>query len=179
MPNMLKKYNEDVLPALKAKFGYTNNLQVPRLKKIVINTGINSNTTEKDAFKEAKQHIAMITGQTPVITKSTKNIANFKLRAGMPVGVMVTLRGGKMYDFIDRLVHNALPRVRDFRGIPKKGFDKAGNYNMGVPDITIFTEVDLDKVKYPLGLNITMVTNAKNDQEAKELLTMMEMPFAE
>ncbi|OGV50430.1 MAG: 50S ribosomal protein L5 [Lentisphaerae bacterium GWF2_44_16] len=179
MPNMLKKYNEEVLPALKAKFGYTNNLQVPRLKKIVINTGVNSNTTEKDTFKEAKQHIAMITGQAPVITKSTKNIANFKLRAGMPVGVMVTLRGSKMYDFIDRLVHNALPRVRDFRGIPKKGFDKVGNYNLGVPDVTIFTEVDLDKVKYPLGLNITMVTTAKNDQEAKALLTMMEMPFAE
>jgi len=178
MPNMLKKYKEEVLPALKTKFGYTNDLQVPKLKKIVINTGINS-STERDAFKEAKQHLAMITGQAPVITKTRKNIANFKLRADMAVGVMVTLRGGKMYDFLDRLVHNALPRVRDFRGIPKKGFDKVGNYNLGIPDVTIFTEVDLDKVKYPLGLNITIVTTAKNDQEAKELLTMMEMPFAE
>lgn len=177
MPDMMKKYKEEVVPALKAKLGCKNVMQVPKLKKIVVSTGVGTKM-EKDAFTEAKNHIAAITGQLPVITKARKNVANFKLRAGMPVGVMVTLRGAVMYEFLDRFVHFALPRVRDFRGVSKRGFDKAGNYNLGVPDVTIFTEVDLDKVKYPLGLNITMVTSAKTDADAKELLTMLEIPFA-
>jgi large subunit ribosomal protein L5 len=134
---------------------------------------------ERDAFGEAKKQISLITGQLPVITKAKKNVANFKLRVGMPVGVMVTLRGSRMYEFIDRFIHNALPRVRDFRGIPKKGFDGAGNYNVGIQDVSVFTEVDPDKLKYPLGLNITFVTTAKSDDEARELLKLMEVPFAE
>jgi large subunit ribosomal protein L5 len=177
MPDMKKKYKEQIVPELLKKLGYTNVMQVPKLKKIVVSTGVGTKM-EKDAFTEAKNHLAAITGQLPVVTKAKKNVANFKLRAGMPVGVMVTLRGSMMYDFLDRFVHVALPRVRDFRGIPKKGFDKAGNYNLGVPDVSIFTEVDLEKIKYPLGLNITMVTSAKTDAEAKELLTMLELPFA-
>ncbi len=177
MPDMKKKYKEQIVPELQKKLGVKNVMQVPKLEKIVVSTGVGTKM-EKDAFTEAKNHLAAITGQLPVVTKAKKNVANFKLRAGMPVGVMVTLRGSMMYDFLDRFVHVALPRVRDFRGVPKKGFDKAGNYNLGVPDVSIFTEVDLEKIKYPLGLNITMVTSAKSDAEAKELLTMLEVPFA-
>jgi len=177
MPDMKKKYKEQIIPELQKKLGFKNVMQVPKLEKIVVSTGIGTKM-EKDAFTEAKNHLTAITGQLPVITKAKKNVANFKLRAGMPVGIMVTLRGSMMYDFLDRFVHIALPRVRDFRGVPKKGFDKAGNYNLGVPDVSIFTEVDLEKIKYPLGLNITMVTSAKSDAEAKELLSMLEVPFA-
>ena len=177
MPDMMKKYKDEVRGALKSKLGYKNVMQIPKLTKIVISTGLKS-TAERDAFGEAKKHLAAIAGQAPVITKAHKNVANFKLRVGQPCGMMVTLRGDRMYQFVDRLVHNAFPRIRDFRGIPKKGFDHVGNYNLGVPDVSIFTEIDLDKIKYPLGLNITMVTSAKTDAEAKELLSMLGFPFA-
>lgn len=177
MSDMKKKYNEEVVQALISKMGYKNVMQVPKLQKIVISMGIGSKM-EKDAFSEAKNVLTALAGQLPVVTKARKNVANFKLRVGMPIGLMVTLRGKMMYDFLDRFVHNALPRVRDFRGIPKKGFDGVGNYNMGMPDVSVFTEVDLDKLKYPLGLNITMVTSAKTDAEAKELLSLLEVPFA-
>ena len=165
MPNVQETYKKVVVPALKQKRGYKNDLEVPRLRKIIISSGIGSKM-EKDAFTEAKEHFAMITGQQCVVTKSKKNIANFKLRSGMPVGVMVTLRGRRMYDFLDRLTHNVLPRVRDFRGIAKTGFDGSGNYNFGLNDITVFPEVDLDKVKRQIGLNITFVTSAKTNEEA-------------
>lgn len=178
MPDMKKKYNDEVRSALQAKLGLKNVMQIPKLEKIVISTGIGSDS-ERDAFTEAKKHIAAMAGQTPVITKARKNVSNFKLRVGMPVGVMVTLRGDRMYEFLDRFVHNAMPRVRDFRGIPKTGFDGAGNYNFGVVDVSVFTEIDADKLKYPLGVNITMVTTAKDDEGARELLKMMEVPFAE
>ena len=177
MPDMKKMYNEVVRPALMKKLGYTNVMQIPKLKKIVISTGIGTKM-DKDAFTEARNHLQALAGQMPVICKAKKNVANFKLRKGQNVGLMVTLRGDMMYQFFDRLVHNAFPRVRDFRGAPKRGFDHVGNYNMGVPDVSIFTEIDLDKIKYPLGLNITMVTSAKTDAEAKELLSLMEFPFA-
>ncbi|MDD2403447.1 MAG: 50S ribosomal protein L5 [Victivallaceae bacterium] len=178
MPDMKKKYNEVVKAALKEKFGFTNVMQIPKLQKIVLSSGLSS-TADRDAFSEARKQITAISGQQPVTTKARKNVSNFKLRIGMPSGVMVTLRGARMYEFLDRFVHVTLPRVRDFRGIPKNGFDHSGNYNVGVPDISVFTEVDQDKLKYPLGLNVTIVTNAKNDAEAKELLTLMEVPFAE
>ena len=178
MPDMKKKYNEEVRPALMKKLGYTNVMQIPKLEKIVLSSGMRSDC-ERDAFTEAQNLIGQITGQHAVITKARKNVANFKLRVGMNVGVMVTLRGHRMYEFLDRYVHNALPRVRDFRGIPKNGFDGAGNYNVGVPDIAVFAEIDQDKMKYPLGLNITMVTTAENDADAYELLKMLELPFAE
>jgi len=178
MPDMLKKYRDDVLPVLKERSGYSNDLQVPKLTKIVISTGIGSQK-ERDTFDDAKTQIEAITGQRPVVVNAKKNVANFKLRQGMPVGVMVTLRGPRMYEFYDRLVHNALPRVRDFRGVSSKGFDGSGNYNMGMDDVSVFTEIDLDKVKYQLGINITMVTTAKTDDEAFALLKEMDMPFAE
>ena len=178
MPDMKKKYDEEVRKALAEKLGIKNVMQIPKLQKIVISTGIGSDK-ERDAFAEAKKQIGAITGQEPVITKARKNVSNFKLRVGMPVGVMVTLRGSRMYEFLDRFVHNAMPRVRDFRGIPKNGFDGVGNYNVGVPDISVFTEIDTDKLKYPLGINITMVTTAKDDNGARELLKMMEVPFEE
>ena len=178
MPDMKKKYDEEVRKALAEKLGIKNVMQIPKLQKIVISTGIGSDK-ERDAFAEAKKQIGAITGQEPVITKARKNVSNFKLRVGMPVGVMVTLRGSRMYEFLDRFVHNAMPRVRDFRGVPKKGFDGVGNYNLGVPDISVFTEVDTDKLKYPLGINITMVTSAQNDEAAFALLKMLEVPFEE
>ena len=178
MPDMKKKYVEEVRPALAAKLGIGNVMQIPKLQKIVISTGI-STSMERDAFGEAKKHIGAISGQEPVITKAKKNVANFKLRVGMNTGVMVTLRGNRMYEFLDRFVHNALPRVRDFRGVPRKGFDGVGNYNLGMPDLSVFTEVDADKLKYPLGVNITMVTSAKTDEAAFELLSMLEVPFGE
>ena len=176
MPDMKKKYNEEVVPALKAKLGITNVMQVPKLQKIVLSTGISSKM-DKDAMAEARTHLTALAGQAPVVCKAKKNVAGFKLRVGMPVGLMVTLRGKKMYEFLDRFVHNALPRVRDFRGVPTKGFDGVGNYNLGIPDVSIFTEIDLEKIKYPLGLNLTMVTSAKTDAEARELLAMLEVPF--
>lgn len=176
MPDMKKKYEEEVVPALKEKLGVSNIMEVPKLKKIVISTGI-STKSEKDAFTEARTHLTALAGQAPVTCKAKKNVANFKLRVGQPVGLMVTLRGANMYRFLDRFVHNALPRVRDFRGVPNRGFDGVGNYNLGVQDVSIFTEIDLEKIKYPLGLNITMVTSAKTDAAAKELLKMLEMPF--
>ena len=176
MPDMKKKYSEEVRSALAEKLGIKNVMQIPKIEKIVISTGIGSDK-ERDAFAEAQKHIGAMTGQKPVICKARKNVSNFKLRVGMPVGVMVTLRGSRMYEFLDRFVHNALPRVRDFRGIPQTGFDGVGNYNMGVSDVSVFTEVDADKLKYPLGVNIAFVTTAKTDEAARELLKMMEVPF--
>ncbi len=176
MPDMKEKYVKEVRSALQAKLGLKNVMEIPKLEKIVISTGIGTDK-ERDAFAEAQKHIGAMTGQKPVITKAHKNVANFKLRVGMQTGVMVTLRGSRMYEFLDRFVHNAMPRVRDFRGIPKKGFDGVGNYNMGVSDVSVFTEVDADKLKYPLGVNITFVTTAKTDEAARELLKMMEVPF--
>ncbi len=177
MPDVLKTYRETVRPALKQKRGYKNDLEVPRLSKIVVSMGIGTKM-DKDAMPEAKEHLTALTGQLPLICKSKKNISNFKLRKDMPVGMMVTLRGKRMFDFYDRLVHNTLPRVRDFRGVSRKGFDGRGNYNFGIQDITVFPEVDLDKVKRHFGLNITIVTTAKSNDEAFDLLQMLQMPFA-
>jgi large subunit ribosomal protein L5 len=176
MPDILKTYRETVRPALKEKRAYKNDLAVPRLSKIVISMGIGTKM-DKDAMPEAKEHLIALTGQLPLSCKSKKDISSFKLRKNMPIGMMVTLRGRRMYDFYDRLVHNTLPRVRDFRGVPKKGFDGSGNYNFGMQDITVFPEVDLDKVKRHFGLNITIVTTAKTDDEADDLLRMLQMPF--
>ena len=177
MSDMKKHYNEVVRPELMKRLGLANVMQIPKLQKIVISTGIGTKM-DKDAFTEARTHIQALTGQFPVVCKAKKNVANFKLRVGQPVGVMVTLRGARMYEFLDRFVHNALPRIRDFRGVPKKGFDKVGDYNMGIQDVSVFTEIDLEKLKYPMGLNLTIVTSANTDEEAKELLSLMEVPFA-
>ncbi len=176
MPDMYKKYKEEVVPAITKELGYKNVMQVPKLQKIVLSCGINTDA-DRSAFTEAQEQFTAITGQHAVITKSKKNVANFKLRLGQNNGVMVTLRGPRMYQFLDRFVHNATPRIRDFRGIPTRGFDGSGNYNMGLDDISVFTEVDLEKMKNDLGLNITFVTSAKTNEEAKALLTLLELPF--
>ena len=178
MPDMKKKYVDEVRGALQAKLALKNVMQIPKIKKIVVSTGVGTDM-ERDAVTEAKKHLGEMTGQEPVICKARKNVSNFKLRVGVPVGVMVTLRGARMYEFLDRFVHNALPRVRDFRGLPKKGFDGVGNYNIGMPDVSVFPEIDTDKLKYPLGVNIAFVTSAGSDAAAFELLKMMEVPFEE
>ena len=173
-----EKYLAEAVPALQQKFGYKNPMEIPRLEKVIINMGLGDTKDNAKALEVAVDELSQIAGQKPLVTKAKKSIANFKLREGMNVGAKVTLRGARMEEFVDKLISIALPRVRDFRGVPKKGFDHVGNYNLGMPDVSVFTEVDLDKLKYPLGLNITMVTSAKTDAEARELLSLLEVPFA-
>lgn len=177
MTYLAEKYKNELRAQLKEKLGLANPMQVPKLQKIVLSCGIGTKH-ERDLFNEAKYQLGLIAGQQPVITKTRKNISNFKLRAGMNNGVMVTLRGPRMYDFLERLVNNTFPRVRDFRGITKKGFDRSGNYNLGMPDVTVFTEVDVDKLKTHFGLNLTFVTSAQDDNAARELLTLLGLPFS-
>jgi len=175
---LYRKYLETVLPALTEKRKYKNVHQVPRLEKIVINMGINS-SLEKSAVDDAARDLSLITGRKPVITKSRKNIANFKLRQGQAVGCRVTLRRDAMYEFFDRLIATALPRIRDFRGLSPRSFDGRGNFSLGVAEQTIFPEIDLDKIKRQQGMDITLVTTAKTDGEALDLLKLMGFPFAE
>jgi large subunit ribosomal protein L5 len=167
-------YKDKVAPALIEKRGYRNPMEVPRVVKVIINTGVGT-SKDKDVLTEATDTLGRITGQRPVVTKARKSISNFKLRQGMPVGACVTLRRGLMYNFLYRLINIALPRVRDFRGVPPKAFDGAGNYSMGLSDQSVFTEINLDKVKNTIG---TIVTTAKTDDEARDLLAMLGMPFA-
>lgn len=177
MSRLYEQYRQQVVPALLKSGRYTNPMQVPKVEKVVINMGINSNL-EKDVVQEAQQELAVITGQKPVVTKAKKSIANFRVRAGMPVGCKVTLRGARMYEFLERFFHAALPRIRDFRGVSPRGFDGRGSYTLGVKDQTIFPEVELDKIKHNLGMDVTIVTTAKTDAEAKELLRLLGMPFS-
>lgn len=176
MAYLAEKYKSEIRQELQKKLGLANPMQVPKLEKIVLSCGIGTKH-ERDLFNEAKYQMTLIAGQQAVITKTRKNVSNFKLRAGMNNGVMVTLRGPRMYDFLERLVNNTFPRVRDFRGIPKKGFDRSGNYNLGMPDVTVFVETDVDKLKTHFGLNMNFITSAKTDEAARELLTMLGMPF--
>jgi len=175
--SLYDQYKEQVLPALMKTRGYKNLLQVPRLVKIVVNTGVGAEK-DREVLNSAVATLSAITGQKPIITKARVSISNFKLREGMSVGACVTLRRGAMYNFLNRLVNVALPRVRDFRGVPAKAFDGAGNYSFGLNDQSVFTEVDLDKIKDTIGMNITLVTTAKTDDEARELLALLGMPFA-
>ena len=177
MPDMRKYYNEQVRPALQEKLGLKNVMEIPKLKKIVLSTGIGTKM-EKDAFSEARTHLSAIAGQAPVVCKSRKNIANFKLRAGMKIGVKVTLRGERMYEFMDKLFSFALPRVRDFKGINPDAFDGRGNYSLGLKEQLIFPEIEYDKVEKIRGMDIVFVTTANTDEEAKELLSLMGAPFA-
>src|SRR6266478_1013109 len=172
------KYVKEVMPALKEKRKYTNPHQVPRLQKIVVNMGISA-SLEKSAIDDAAKDLALITGRKAVVSKSRHSIANFKLREGQPIGCRVTLRRDAMYEFFDRLVAAALPRIRDFRGLSPRSFDGRGNYSLGISDQTVFPEVELDKIKRQQGMDITIVTSAVTDGEALELLKMMGMPFAE
>ena len=171
------KYYNEVRPALMKEFSLDNPMAAPKLEKIVVNMGVGEATQNAKVIDPAVSEIAQIAGQKPVITKAKKSIAAFKVREGMPIGVMVTLRGDRMYEFLDRLVNVALPRVRDFRGVPTKSFDGRGNYTLGVRDQLIFPEIDYSKVEKMKGMNITIVTTAGNDDQARALLKHMGMPF--
>lgn len=177
-PRLFKKYHEEVKSALKDKRGYKNVHQVPAMTKIVINMGVSA-SLEKGAVEDAQKDLQMITGRKPVINKARKSIANFKLREGQSIGCHVTLRREVMYEFFDRLVATALPRIRDFRGVSRRAFDGRGNYSLGIADQTIFPEIELDKIKRQQGMDVTIVTTAKTNEEALELLKMMGMPFSE
>ena len=177
MSQLQNKYNEQVAPQLKDKFKYENVHQIPRLNKIVLNMGLGEAIQNIKIIDSAVEELMLIAGQRPVVTRARKSIAAFKLRAGMPIGCMVTLRRERMYDFFDKLVNVALPRVRDFRGISSKAFDGSGNYSLGIKEHIIFPEIDYDKIDKIKGMNITIVTSAHNDEEGRELLTLMGMPF--
>lgn len=177
VPRLKEEYSQKVLPALVEEFGYKNNFQAPKLQKIVISKGVGEAIADKKLIDHAVDELSMITGQKAISTKSKKDVAAFKLRKGMPIGAMVTLRGERMYEFLDRLVTSALPRVRDFSGIKATGFDGRGNYNLGVIEQIIFPEINIDRVNRITGMDITFVTTADTDKEAKSLLTELGLPF--
>jgi large subunit ribosomal protein L5 len=177
VPRLKSEYNEQIVPELMDKFGYTNRMRVPRLVKISVNMGIGEGTTNPKAVDAAAADLAIITGQRPVIIKARRSVAGFKLRAGMTVGCKVTLRGDRMYEFLDRLLSIALPRVRDFRGLSRGSFDGRGNYSLGLVEQLIFPEIDYDKVDKLRGMDITVVTTAYSDEESEALLEELGFPF--
>jgi len=177
MARLQKRYSEDVVPMLREEFGYTNPMQVPKLEKIVVNVGMGEATRTPELLEEAVTELEQITGQKPVVTRARKSIANFHLRAGMPIGCSVTLRGRRMYEFFDRLVNASLPRIRDFRGVSAKAFDGRGNYTLGLKEQIMFPEIHYDKVKNVHGMDICIVSSARTDEEARALLRHMGMPF--
>ena len=177
MSQLQSQYKERVAPQLKEKFKYENVHQIPRLEKVVLNMGLGEAIQNIKIIDSAVEELMLIAGQRPVVTRARKSIAAFKLRTGMPIGCMVTLRRERMYDFFNKLVNVALPRVRDFRGISPKAFDGAGNYSLGIKEHIIFPEIDYDKIDKIKGMNISIVTSAENDEEGRELLTLMGMPF--
>jgi len=177
IPRLKEKYRQEIVPHMKDKFRYSSVMQVPRLKKICLNQGVGGAVSDKKLIESAMAEMTVITGQKPVSTKSKKDISNFKLRANVPIGVRVTLREDRMYEFLDRLISVALPRIRDFRGVNEKSFDGRGNYTMGITEQIIFPEIDIDKVSSISGLDITFVTSAETDDEARELLRAFGIPF--
>lgn len=178
MERLKQKYRDEIVSAMMQKFEYGNVMQVPRLEKVVVNMGLGDAKDNAKTLEAAITDLTEITGQKPVTTKARKSISNFKLRAGMSVGAKVTLRGSKMYEFADKLINVALPRVRDFRGVSPKAFDGRGNFSLGIKEQLIFPEIDYDKIDKVRGMDIIFVTTAKTDEEARELLTLMGMPFA-
>ena len=178
MSELKQRYTTEVIPAPKSEFGYTNAMQVPRLEKIVVNIGLGEALTNSKAVDAAVGDLALITGQRAIVTKAKKSIATFKVREGNPVGAKVTLRGERMWDFLERLTRVALPRIRDFRGVSGKSFDGRGNYTLGMKEQLSFPEVEFDKIDRLRGLEVTIVTTAKSDEESKKLLSMLGMPFA-
>ncbi|MCW3103939.1 MAG: ribosomal protein [Bacteroidetes bacterium] len=176
-PRLKDKYKADVIPALQKKYGYSSSMEVPKLEKICVNQGIGDAVSDKKLIEGAIKEMTTITGQKAVSTISKKDISNFKLRKGVPIGVRVTLRGDTMYEFLDRLISVALPRIRDFRGINEKGFDGNGNYTLGVTEQIIFPEIDIDKVTKIMGMDITFVTSAPSDDQALALLSEFGLPF--
>jgi large subunit ribosomal protein L5 len=177
-PRLKARYGEEIRPTLMSEFGYRNALQAPRLEKVVVNIGIGEATTNAKALEAAVGDVSTITGQKPIVKRAKKSIAQFRLREGMPVGVMVTLRGNRMYEFLDRLLNAALPRLRDFRGVPTRSFDGRGNYSLGLTEQLVFPEIDYDQIDKVRGMQITVVTTARTDQEARRLLELLGMPFA-
>ncbi|PWA12943.1 50S ribosomal protein L5 [Pueribacillus theae] len=177
MNRFKEKYKEEITPSLMSKFNYSSIMEVPKIEKIVINMGVGDAVQNPKVLDSAVEELAAIAGQKPLITKAKKSIAGFKLREGMPIGVKVTLRGERMYDFLDKLITVSLPRVRDFRGVSKKAFDGRGNYTLGIKEQLIFPEIDYDKVNKVRGMDIVIVTTAKTDEEARELLLQFGMPF--
>jgi large subunit ribosomal protein L5 len=178
MARLKSKYQNDVVPAMMKEFGYRNSMQVPRLDKITVNVGVGEATQNAKAIDATVAEITAITGQKPVVTRAKKAIANFKLREGMPIGCMVTLRRERMYEFLDRLIHVALPRVRDFKGISSRSFDGRGNYSLGLREQIIFPEIHADRVEKARGMTITIATTAKTDPEGLALLRLIGMPFS-
>ncbi|MBJ7335406.1 MAG: 50S ribosomal protein L5 [Chloroflexi bacterium] len=178
MSQLKQRYTAEVIPALKSEFGYTNAMQVPRLQKIVVNIGLGEALTNAKAIDAAVGDLALITGQRAIVTKAKKSIATFKVREGNPIGAKVTLRGERMWDFLERLTRVALPRIRDFRGVSGKSFDGRGNYTLGMKEQLSFPEVEFDKIDRLRGLEVTIVTTAKSDEESKKLLSLLGMPFA-
>src|SRR6516225_4399752 len=174
---LFERYKQQVVPALTKQFNYKNPMQVPRLQKIVVNMGLGAAVANPKIIDSAIEELRAISGQKPVVTRSKKAIANFKLRAGLPIGAMVTLRSSRMWEFMDRLVSLALPRMRDFRGVPRKAFDGKGNYTLGLKEQIIFAEIDYDRIDSIKGLNISFVTTARTDEEGRALLTQLGMPF--
>ena len=177
MSNLKTYYNQEIAPKLVDRFGYKNPMQVPKLNKIVLNMGLGAAIQDIKLLDAAVEELTLIAGQKPVVRRARKSIASFKLRAGMPIGCSVTLRGNRMYDMFTRLVNVALPRVRDFRGVSGKCFDGRGNYSLGIKEQIIFPEIEYDKINRIKGLNVTVVTTAETDEEGKELLKLMGMPF--
>lgn len=177
MARLLQKYNSEVLPALQKEFGRENRLSIPRLEKIVVSMGLGKAAAEKKRLDQAQKELTQIVGQKPIVCRARKSVSNFKLREGQQIGLKVTLRGPRMYEFLDRLISVAVPRIRDFRGLNPNSFDGRGGFNMGLAEQTVFPEVDADKVEFQQGMNITMVTSAKSDHESRRLLTLMGLPF--
>ena len=177
MSRLKERYEKDVVPALKKEFGYSNVMAIPKLQKIVVNMGLGDATQNAKIIDTGADEVARITGQKPVTTRAKKSIAQFKVRQGMPIGSMVTLRGERMWEFLDRLISVALPRVRDFRGVSPKGFDGRGNYTLGLKDQLLFPEIDYMKVDKARGMNISVVTTARSDEESRKLLQLLGMPF--
>jgi len=177
-PRMKELYRQEVVPALMKEFGYRNVMEVPRLQKLVVNIGLGEALQNPKALDSAASDIAAITGQKPVITRAKRSIANFKIREGNPIGLMVTVRGDRMWELMDRMVNSALPRIRDFHGVSNKAFDGRGSYSLGIREQLIFPEIEYDKVDRIRGLQITLVTTARNDEEGKRLLQLLGMPFS-
>lgn len=179
IPRLKERYENEAVPALREKFGYKSIMQVPKIEKIVINMGVGDAKDNSKLLDAAVKDLTTIVGQKAVVTRANKSISNFKIRQGMPIGCKVTLRGAKMFEFADKLMNVALPRVRDFKGVPSKAFDGRGNYTLGVKEQLIFPEMEYDKIEKLRGMDITFVTTAQTDEEARELLRLLGMPFAQ
>jgi len=178
LSRLSERYKNEIIPKLMEELGYKNALAVPRLEKIVVNMGVGKAQEEKKRLDDAARDLAMITGQRPVITKARRSVAAFKVRKGNPIGLKVTLRGPRMYEFLDRLISIAIPRIRDFRGLKPVSFDGRGNYTLGIDEQSVFPEVDLNHIEFAQGMDITVVTTARSDEEASRLLSLLGMPFA-